>query len=132
MATELHPNDPVNQVSDKILDAAFKIHRLYGPGLLENAYHHLMLYELTKTQGLKVESQKLLPLVHEGQLIEVGYKIDLLVEDSVIIELKACEKLLPVHQAQLLTYMKLMQKRLGLLMNFHSVMLKDGIKRLVL
>ncbi|MCB9991737.1 MAG: GxxExxY protein [Rhodospirillales bacterium] len=94
----MHPNDPANLTAEKILDSAFKIHRTYGPGLLESAYEHLLVYELSKNQGLKVESQKTLP----------------------------------IHEAQLLTYLKLSETRLGLLLNFKSQLLKQGIKRLVL
>lgn len=132
MPKDLHPNDPANKAAEKILDAAFKIHRQYGAGLLESAYEHLMIYELNKNHGLKVESQKTLPLVHEGQKIDAGYRLDLLIEGLVVVELKAVEKLLPIHEAQMLTYLKLSKLRLGLLLNFNVPLLKDGIKRLVL
>lgn len=132
MPKDLHQNDPANIAAEKILDSAFKIHRHYGPGLLESAYESLLVYELSKNQKLKVESQKTLPLIHEGQKIDAGYRIDLLVSDCVIVELKCTEKILPIHEAQLLTYLKLSEIRLGLLLNFNARMLKEGIKRLIL
>jgi GxxExxY protein len=125
-------NDQANVVAAKILDSAFKIHKQYGPGLLESAYEQLLVYELTRNQGLKVETQKILPLVHEGEKIDAGYRIDLLVNDCVIVELKCVEKFLPVHEAQIITYLKLSGLRLGLLMNFNTRLLKEGIRRFVL
>ena len=122
----------LNIISEKILDSAFKIHRAYGPGLLENAYQALMAYELAVNQKLIVEAQKALPLVHETIRIDIAYRLDLLVADSVIVELKACEKILPIHEAQLLTYLKLSGRRLGLVINFNAKMLKDGVRRLML
>ncbi|MBK6897028.1 MAG: GxxExxY protein [Alphaproteobacteria bacterium] len=120
-----------NEVSSKILDSAFKIHRLYGPGLLESAYEHLLCYELTQVQGLKTERQKILPIKHETVLIDAGYRLDLVVENCVIVELKCVEKILPIHQAQLMTYLQLSEIRLGLIVNFNTRMLKEGIKRMV-
>ena len=132
MPKDLHPHDPANVAAEKILDSAFKIHRQYGPGLLESAYEHLLVYELYNNHSLKVETQKTLPLIHEGHKIDAGYRIDLLVDDCVIVELKCSEKLLPIHEAQLLTYLKLSEIRLGLLINFKAVLLKQGLKRLIL
>jgi len=131
MSKGLHPNDPANIAAEKVLDSAFKIHRQYGPGLLESAYEHLLFYELTQNQNLKVETQKALSLYHEGQVIDAGYRIDLYVDDCLIVELKAVEKLLPIHEAQLLTYLKLSETRLGLLLNFNVNLLKHGIRRLI-
>jgi GxxExxY protein len=128
----LHPDDPANKTAEKILDSAFKIHKQYGPGLLESAYEHLLVYELTRNQKLKVEAQKVLSLVHEGEKIDAGYRIDMLVNDCVIVELKCIEKLLPIHEAQLITYLKLSNVRLGLLMNFNTRLLKEGIRRIIL
>jgi len=119
-----------NEVSGQVVDAAMKVHTALGPGLLESAYEGCLAYELRK-RGLKVGTQVGLPVVYEGVNIEVGYRIDLLVEDLVIVELKAVDTLAPIHQAQLLTYLKLSGKRLGLLINFNVVHLKDGIKRMV-
>lgn len=122
----------INHISEKILDSAFYLHRLYGPGLLESAYEKLLSYELHIKHKFKVEAQKLLPLRHEGLVIDAGYRLDLLVEDSVIIEVKAIERLLPIHEAQLLTYMKLSGIRLGLLLNFNEKLIRNGIKRMIL
>ena len=127
----LHPNDPANAVAEKILDISFALHRQYGPGLLESAYEHLLCYELQKV-GFKVERQKTLPLLHDNEKIDAGYRLDVVADDLVIIELKCVQKILPVHEAQLLTYLKLSKIRLGLILNFNTKLLKDGIKRLVL
>jgi GxxExxY protein len=120
----------INIVSGQIVDAAMKIHTALGPGLLESAYQGCILHELRKRE-FSVESQVILPVMYDGMLIDSGYRIDLLVENVVIVELKAIEKLLPIHKAQLLTYLKLSGKKLGLLINFNVVHLKDGIIRLV-
>ncbi len=120
-----------NEVSAMILDTAFKIHKMYGPGLLESAYEHLLFYELSHVKSLKVERQKTLPILHETVQIDAGYRLDLVVDDCVIVELKCAEKVLPIHQAQLMTYLRLSNIRLGLIINFNSRMLKDGIKRMV-
>lgn len=131
MSGIIDPNDPVNGITDKIMDAAFKIHRQYGPALLESAYEHLMVYELTRNHGLKVERQKALPIHHEGEKIDAGYRLDLVVGDAVIVELKAVEKMNPVYEAQLITYLKLSGLKVGLLLNFHARLLKDGMRRFV-
>ncbi|MGH7794583.1 MAG: GxxExxY protein [Candidatus Binatia bacterium] len=120
----------VNEVSGSVVDAAMKVHTALGPGLLESAYEACLLHELRK-RGRKVLSQVALPVVYDGVKIDVGYRIDLLVEDVVIVELKAIEKLSPIHDAQLLSYLKLGGYKLGLLINFNVLHLKDGIKRLV-
>ena len=101
-----------------------------GPGLLEGAYEACVTHELTKL-GLRVRTQHPMPVVYDGVRIELGYRIDMLVENAVIVELKAVSKLLPVHEAQLLSYLKLSGCRIGLLLNFHERHLKDGIKRMV-
>lgn len=120
----------INQISGQIVDAAIKVHTAIGPGLLESAYEACLLFELHKRQ-VKAVSQVQLPIVYESVRIDAGYQIDLLVEDAVIVELKAIESLLPIHKAQLLSYLKLSGKKLGLLINFNTVLLKDGIVRLV-
>ena len=119
----------INEMSGEIVDAAMKVHTVLGPGLLESAYEACMKHELSK-RGLTVASQVLLPVHYEGVAIDAGYRIDLLVEDTIVIELKAVEKIVPIHEAQLLTYLKLSGKRLGLLLNFNVLHMKDGIKRL--
>jgi len=120
----------LNEASGIIVDAAMKVHTILGPGLLESAYEACLKYELTQ-RGLAVASQAALPVCYGHVVIEAGYKLDLLVEDSVVIELKAVEQLNALHQAQLLTYLKLSHKKLGLLINFNVPRLKLGIKRLV-
>ncbi len=114
----------------KVLDCAFKVHTALGPGLLESAYEECLFYELRKA-GLKVEKQKTLPLVYEEISLDAGYRIDLFVENQVIIELKAVDELNDVHLAQILTYLKLSKCKLGLLVNFNVKHLKDGIRRVI-
>jgi GxxExxY protein len=120
----------IERVATEVVDAAFKIHSKLGAGLLESVYKALMIYELTK-RGLAVQHELVLPVVYEDVRLDVGYRIDLLVNGCVIVELKAVEKLLAVHEAQLLTYLKLSGIRLGFLMNFNTKLIKDGIKRMV-
>jgi GxxExxY protein len=119
----------LNQLSGEIINAAMKIHSLLGPGLLENAYKNCLAYELRK-RSLKVEIEIGLPLIYESVRMDVGYSVDMLVEDSVIVELKSVEALSPVHHAQHLCYLKLSGKKLGLLINFNVLHLRDGIKRM--
>lgn len=126
------PQHPLNLISGKIRDSVFKIHRTFGPGLLEGAYEDCLEYDLIQNQKLKVQRQKILPLQFEALTVANAYKVDLLVEDEIILELKACENILPVHRAQLLTYMKIHQSRLGYLINFNSKLIKDGMVRFVL
>lgn len=114
-----------------ILDCAFTVHSELGPGLLENAYEECLCYEL-RNAGLKVERQKALPLVYKEIKLDAGYRIDILVEDSIVVELKAVEELTDVHLAQVLTYLKLLKCKLGLLVNFNVKYLKNGIKRAIL
>ena len=120
-----------NEISKIILDCAFKVHTALGPGLLESAYRECLAYELIKS-GLKVEKEKPIPLVYEEVKMECGYRIDLLVENKVVIELKVVEAFNDVHIAQTLTYMRLADCKLGLLLNFYTKSLKNGIKRLIL
>jgi GxxExxY protein len=117
-----------NEIATIIVDVAFKIHTQYGPGLLESAYQALMIYELRK-RGLKVETEKPIPLQHEGVVIDVAYRVDLIVEDKVIVELKSVEEVAKVFKKQLKTYLKIADKRLGLLINFGAVLIKDGVSR---
>ena len=119
----------INAASRVIVDAAMKVHSALGPGLLESAYEACLKHELSK-RGLMVASQVMLPVQYDGVAIDAGYRIDLLVEDAVVIELKAVEKVVPIHEAQLLTYLKLSGKKLGLLLNFNVLHMKDGIKRI--
>lgn len=119
-----------NELSDKIIGCAIQVHKSLGPGLLESAYLECLYYEL-KMIGLKVEKQKSLPLIYKEVKLDVGYRLDLLVEDKVVIELKSVEALNEVHIAQVITYLKLSGCKLGLLMNFNVLRLVDGLKRLV-
>ena len=114
-----------------VVDAAFKVHKALGPGLLESAYQACMEIELER-RGVPFSVQELLPISYEGVRIEGAYRIDLLVGGKLVVELKAVEKLLPVHQAQILTYLRLAGLRLGLLINFNAPLIKDGIKRIAL
>lgn len=120
-----------NEISKVILDCAFKVHTTLGPGLLESVYRECLAYELRKT-GLLVEQERALPLVYEEVRLECGFRIDILVENKVVIELKTVEAFNDVHIAQTLTYMRLSGCQLGLLINFYTKSLKDGIKRLIL
>jgi GxxExxY protein len=120
----------VNDISGQVVDAAMKVHSTLGPGLLERPYAVCTAYELRK-RGLQVRTELVLPVLYDDLRIELGYRVDLLVEEQVIVELKAVATILPVHEAQLLSYLKLSGHRVGLLINFHVPHLKDGIKRLV-
>ena len=119
-----------NEASKIIFDCALKVHKALGPGLLESAYEECLFYEIKKI-GLKVEKQMPLPLVYEEVKLEIGYRIDLIVENKVIIEIKSVEALNDIHLAQILTYLKLSDCKLGMLINFNVTMIKNGIKRVV-
>ena len=119
-----------NEISREIVDAALKVHKQLGPGLLESAYEECLYYELIKRE-LLVEKQKTLPLVYEEVKLDAGYRIDLLIENKVIVEIKSVEALNDVHLAQILTYLKLSGCKLGLLINFNVALIKQGIKRVV-
>ena len=117
-------------LSHEIIKAALKVHSVLGPGLLESAYEACLLYELQRT-GFKVAAQVALPIVYEGVRLDIGYRIDLLVEERVLMELKAIEEIATVHKAQLLSYLRLSKKSLGLLINFNVPHLRDGIHRVL-
>jgi len=119
-----------NEISEKIIGCSIQVHKELGPGLLESSYQECLYYELFQS-GLYVEKQKPLPLVYKDVKLDCGYRIDLLVENKVIIEVKSVDGLNDIHLAQVLTYLKLSKCKLGLLMNFNVVLLKDGIKRIV-
>ena len=119
----------IDSIAAEIVDSAFKIHKALGPGLLESAYEACLEHELTK-RGYTVERQKPQPVHYDGIIIDAGYRLDLLVNDLVIIELKAVVELAPIHHAQLTTYLKLSQKTLGLLINFNVHLIKNGIRRI--
>ena len=120
----------LNQITERIIGAAMKVHSALGPGLLESAYQACLIRELEK-QELALESEVVLPVVYDGEEIDAGYRMDLLVEDAVVLELKSVEKVLPIHEDQLITYLKLSNKKVGLLINFNVLHLRDGITRRV-
>jgi GxxExxY protein len=120
----------INEISRGIIGSAMRVHTALGPGLLESAYEACLKYELQK-RGHIVNSEVTLPISYDGLCLDAGYRLDLLVDDAVIVELKAVSELRPIHHAQLLSYLKLSGKKLGLLMNFNVVRLRDGITRLV-
>jgi GxxExxY protein len=121
----------LNKITELVIGAAMAVHRELGPGLLESAYEACLAFELVE-QGLTVERQKALPVKYRGVNVDCGYRLDLLAEGKVIIELKAVERLEPIHKAQLLSYLKLSGCKVGLLINFNVKVLKNGIRRLVL
>ena len=121
----------LNSITQQIIGAAIAVHKEFGPGLLESVYEVCLMQEM-ENNGLKVASQVELPLWYKGKLTDKKFRIDLLVEDEIIVELKAVDSLLPIHEAQLLTYMKLTNKHLGLLINFNVPLLKDGIIRRII
>ncbi len=118
----------LNEVTEQVIGAAMEVHSTLGPGLLESAYETCLASELTR-RGLVVERQKTLPITYHGLELDAGYRLDLLVQEEVIVEVKAVETLAPVHGAQLLSYLRLSGCRVGLLLNFNVVRLKDGIQR---
>lgn len=121
----------INSITGAIIDCSIRVHKELGPGLLESVYEVCLMKELIN-EGLSVKRQLNLPVIYKGEKIDIDFKIDLLVEDEVIVELKAVESILPVHEAQILTYLKLSGKQIGLLLNFNTKLLKDGIRRFVL
>ena len=120
----------INQLSSQIIGASIEVHKTLGPGLLESAYEKCLCHEL-KLRGLLFESQKPLSLIFKGEKLDCGYKLDIVVENTIILELKSCEKIEPIHKAQLLTYLKLSGLKLGLLLNFNVPVMRDGIVRMV-
>ena len=119
------------EIATIIVDAAIKVHRALGPGLLESAYQHCLAHELRK-RGLHVETEVALPVMYDGERIDVGYRLDMLVENVILIENKTVEVIAPIHEAQLLTYLKLRQCRLGFLLNWNVSLMKQGIHRKIM
>ena len=119
-----------NEISKLIFDAGLRVHRSLGPGLLESAYEECLYYELCKS-GLLIEKQKPMPLIYDEVKLDVGYRIDIIVERKVVIEIKSVDALNDIHLAQVLTYLKLSQCKLGLLINFNTLLFKNGIKRVI-
>jgi GxxExxY protein len=121
----------LNEITQKVIGCAIEVHRYLGPGLLESAYEECLSYELEKT-GLCIKRQQPTPVVYKDIKLEYGYRIDILVENLVVVELKVVDEINPVHEAQILTYMKFSNKSIGLLINFNVKMLKNGIKRFII
>jgi GxxExxY protein len=120
----------LNEITERIIGCAIKVHRVLGPGLLESTYEVCLMHELVKI-GLDVRSQVELPVVYDGLRLNAGYRIDLLVANEVIVELKAVDAIHPIHEAQVISYLKLSGRKIGLLINFNVTMLKNGVRRLV-
>lgn len=126
----MEQRDRLNAITEQVIGAAIEVHRVLGPGLLESAYRTCLVFEL-RERGFRVEEQRPLPVVYKSVKLDCGYRLDLVVEDLVIMEIKAVERLNSVHEAQLLSYLRLYGCRVGLLINFHVSMLKQGIRRIV-
>jgi GxxExxY protein len=126
----MQEKDRLDLITRRIIGAAIEVHRRVGPGLLESAYEACLAFELRQI-SFKVEQQKPLPLVYKNVQLDCGYRMDLVVEDEIVVEIKAVERLMPIHDAQLLSYLRLAEKRAGLLINFHVRLLKNGVKRIV-
>ncbi|HTM86681.1 MAG TPA: GxxExxY protein [Terriglobales bacterium] len=120
----------LDQITRRIIGAAIEVHRALGPGLLESAYEACLAFELVEA-GFNVERQKPLPVIYKKVQLDCGYRLDLLVEGRVVVEIKAVDEIAPIHRAQLLSYLRLLNKRVGLLINFHVRVLKDGVTRVV-
>jgi GxxExxY protein len=120
-----------NRITEAVIGAAIEVHRLLGPGFLESSYEECCAHELT-LRGIRFERQKPIPIVYKDVKLDCGFRLDFFIEGKVVVELKAVDEMHPVHEAQLLTYMKLAESRVGLLINFNVLLLKDGIKRMVL
>ena len=120
----------LNAITEQIIGAAMEVHRAIGPGLLESANEVCLVYEL-RERGFRVEQQKALPVVYRGVQLDCGYRLDIVVNECVIVEVKAVDKLTTVHEAQLLSYLRLLNYRVGLLLNFHCTLLKNGVRRIV-
>ena len=121
----------MDAIARTVVDAGLKVHKALGPGLLKSAYEHCLAYEI-QTRGLEVRRQVVLPITYEGVSLDAGYRLDILVDDRVIVEIKSVESLTRVHEAQVLTYLKLSRRRVGLLMNFNVDLFKSGVRRLVI
>ncbi|NDV69432.1 GxxExxY protein [Dysgonomonas sp. 25] len=127
----INENYKYSELTGKIIGCAIEVHRLLGPGLLESAYEECLSFELIK-EGLNIERQKATPVVYKDIKLDCGYRIDILVENKIVIELKSVEILNPVHEAQILTYMKFAEKEIGLLINFNVTLLKNGLKKYIM
>jgi GxxExxY protein len=123
-------SEHMNRLNSQVIGAAIEVHKILGPGLLESAYEDCLAHEL-QLRGLSVERQKLLPLVYKGKRLDCGYRLDLIVENAILLELKSCETIEPIHKAQVLTYLKLSGLSLALLLNFNVPLMREGIVRVV-
>lgn len=126
----MEEKDRLDQISRRIIGAAIEVHKALGPGLLESAYQSCLAFEL-RERGLNVEEQRTLPVIYKNVHLDCGYRMDLVVEGAIVVEIKAVEQLAPIHEAQLLSYLRLSGKAVGLLINFHVRILKAGLKRIV-
>ena len=126
----MNEKEEIDKITEAIIGAAIRVHRELGPGLLESAYEACTVYELVEG-GWRVEQQKPLPLVYRGVRLDCGYRLDLLVAEKVVTEIKAVDRLLPIHRAQLLSYLKISGHKVGFLINFNVIVLKDGIVRII-
>lgn len=124
-------SERAEEIAHEVIDSAYCVHSKLGPGLLECVYEKCMLYELHK-RGLRADSQRKVPIVYDGIHIDADLKLDIIVENEIVVELKVVESIMPVHEAQLLTYLKLTESRLGFLINFNTDLIKNGIKRIIL
>ena len=120
----------INELSSRIIGAAIEVHKALGPGLLESAYEECLSHEFS-LWNFSFERQKSLPVIYKGKKLDCGYRLDMVVENAIILELKSCEKIEPIHKAQLLTYLKLSGLHLGLILNFNTTVMRDGIVRIV-
>ena len=118
----------LNSITEKIIGSAISVHKGIGPGLLESAYEECLCYEISQA-GLNFKRQVPLPVIYKDVKLDCGYRLDIIVEDEIIIEVKAVQAIIPIHEAQLLSYLRMLDKRLGLILNFHSAVLKSGIRR---
>jgi GxxExxY protein len=131
LRTGINADPKVEEVAHQVVDAAFAVHKALGPGLLESAYEHCLAFELAERQ-VTFERQVSLPIMYKGVRVDAGYRLDLLVESCIVVETKAVEELLPIHRAQLLTYLRLSACRIGFLINFNTQLLKTGLRRVIL
>ena len=127
----MYHENKYSDLTSKIIGCAIEVHKILGPGLLESAYEECFAYEL-RNAGLQIEQQKTLPVMYKDINLDCGYRIDILVEDTIIVELKSVDAINPVHEAQILTYLKFSGKKIGLLINFNVTLLKNGLKRFIL
>jgi GxxExxY protein len=131
MKTKIFPIEAINAVTGQIVDSAMEVHRVLGPGLLESVYEACLAREISN-RGLKFERQFPVAVVYKNEKLDIGFRIDLFVENCVVVELKVVDEILPIHEAQILTYLKLSENRVGLILNFNVRWMKNGIQRIIL